>query len=972
MTSSRMLILLLIAAAVCVASAGVGAADGVDVTFEGRFGGATYAVAVSGNYAHIGQGQDIVVLDVSSPDSPVELGRVMTPHIVRDVAVSGDYAYVADGYYGGLRIVDVSSKSEPTLVGSYDTAGSALFVPGSVQGIAVSGDYAYVTEGSNGLLIVDVSNKSVPTLAGSYDTAGCALSVAVSGDYAHVADYINGLVILRMDASGASPPEITRSRLGINTHWYRWVEDFPAYKENIKNFGIIRDGAWWYDLETSDLTGSEWDHANWDYPYDLKTLCGREITYQSGYDNLVKLYQDEDSPELLMVLNQDNNNIPSSDAITAIQYSDYIYHIVERYDGDGVNDMPGLIRSVRYFEVGNEVDYGNMTANPNHDHIPPKDYVEMRLIPAYNAAKAANKDAIVMGAGLGMGSDLYGNDGQEFNTVYFDAMYDNITKNGGNKNNNFYMDKVAIHYYAKPDAEFDENIKKVEDVIQKYESRDKPIWITEFFPLNETGQYDSTTGAFARLLTLMFANKIEMPIIYSLKDEYDVTCVGEEETITPRESIQVIDTVVSTLHGTTPSEAENKDISVEPGKTTYQRVFNDSGKKVTVLWYIDTADPSAVTNCLISPESPQTFTVNALGTANFSTDPSPIHLKIGSKPTYVVETDPPIDLDLYFNKTTTTGVSTERATSFRVGDTLYGKVITSTSTNPVVRIYITMTMPDGTCWYAHYDKSDFVPGIDKLLFSDTKIQLYNDVWNAATNDWLWNIYEFTGGDSGTYRWNCWYEDAETGEILGGDSTEYTFSETPSGTPVGSATGRGEVYLDSSAGTIEDLAAISPNAMPDVPESLNPVYGFFSFEITGTSSGERVNIPLAFPENVPAGTEYWKHGPTPDDTTPHWYQIPVSDDDGDRIIAITLTDGGIGDDDLTENGVIVDDGGPSLSMSEKGDLNRDGNVTSADVLIALRIAVSGEYVPEADIDANGCVNVLDARMIMQAAAGRIEL
>ena len=57
---------------------------------------------------------------------------------------------------------------------------------------------------------------------------------------------------------------------------------------------------------------------------------------------------------------------------------------------------------------------------------------------------------------------------------------------------------------------------------------------------------------------------------------------------------------------------------------------------------------------------------------------------------------------------------------------------------------------------------------------------------------------------------------------------------------------------------------------------------------------------------------------------------------------------------------------------KGDLNHDGILTSADVLIALEIAVSGEYVPEADIDENGCVNALDARMIMQAAAGRIKL
>ncbi len=710
------------------------------------------------------------------------------------------------------------------------------------------------------------------------------------------------------------PPEINRSRLGINTHWNHWAEDLSVYKQKTISFGVVRDQAWWAGLETSDLTGSKWASANWNYSYDTETLCGKEITYQSGLDNLVKLYQDEDSPELLLLLNLKNDNISSFETITADQYYDYVYHVVERYDRDGLDDMPGLIRPIRYFEVGNEVDYIR-TNDSRHGYLSPKDYIEKRLIPAYNAAKAANKDAVIMGSGLGMESDLLGGKTGEFNTAYLEAMYDNIIDNGGSKNNNFYMDKIAIHYYSQNEHPefFDENIKEVENVIMNKEGREKPIWITEFAPA-------SPPSLYARLLTLMFTNRIEMPVIYNLKDDskesfglYDVTCEGDEETITPRESIQVIDTVLSTLHSTTSSETENENIFIEPGKTTYKRVFNNSDKKVTVLWYIDAADPGAVTNYEVSPESPQTFTIDVLGTANFS-QTSPIHLEIGSEPTYVVEADLPIDVDLYFNRTTTAGVSTERAAGFAIGDTLYGKIKTSTSTDHLVKTYITITMPDGTCKYAYYDKPDFTPGIDKLLLSDKKVQLYDGVWHAITDDWLWNIYEFTGGDSGIYAWNCWYEDSETGEILGGNSTEYTFSTTPSGTPVNSATGKGEVYLDSSAGTLENLVAISPDDMPAMPDSLNPVYGFFSFNITGISSGQSVNIPLAFPDNVPTGTEYWKYGPTPDDITPHWYQIPVSDDDGDRIIAITLTDGGIGDDDLTANSVIIDDGGPSLPLT----------------------------------------------------------
>jgi len=48
---------------------------------------------------------------------------------------------------------------------------------------------------------------------------------------------------------------------------------------------------------------------------------------------------------------------------------------------------------------------------------------------------------------------------------------------------------------------------------------------------------------------------------------------------------------------------------------------------------------------------------------------------------------------------------------------------------------------------------------------------------------------------------------------------------------------------------------------------------------------------------------------------------------------------------------------------RGDLNHDGDITRADVVIVLGIAVRGEYTPGADMDKNGYVNALDARMVL---------
>jgi len=79
----------------------------IPVTLVGQWGGQSYAVAVSGNRAYLGMGYRLVVLDVSNPSSPTVLGMSeVLPGIVKGVAVSGNYAYVADGG-AGLQVIAI-------------------------------------------------------------------------------------------------------------------------------------------------------------------------------------------------------------------------------------------------------------------------------------------------------------------------------------------------------------------------------------------------------------------------------------------------------------------------------------------------------------------------------------------------------------------------------------------------------------------------------------------------------------------------------------------------------------------------------------------------------------------------------------------------------------------------------------------------------------------------------------------------
>jgi len=173
---------------------GFGSADSLDVELFSHFGGIVNDVAVSGNYAYVAQGSDLAVYDVTNVSDSLEVGRAITTSGVRDIAIMNNYAYLADSE-NGLVIVDVTNSSSPEIVGSCDTAGYA-------NSVVLSGNYAYVADENNGLVIIDITNNSAPAIIGTY-IDDPAYVVAVSGNYAYVSDAWNGISIVNISDPAA-------------------------------------------------------------------------------------------------------------------------------------------------------------------------------------------------------------------------------------------------------------------------------------------------------------------------------------------------------------------------------------------------------------------------------------------------------------------------------------------------------------------------------------------------------------------------------------------------------------------------------------------------------------------------------------------------------------------------------------------------------------------------------------------------
>lgn len=125
----------------------------------------------------------------------------------RNLKISGDRAYVADGKRG-LLVIDITKKV-PVITWKQENV--------SGMGIYIYDNHAYLAAGTEGLHIFDISKPDSPKQIGKCKTNADAWDVWVSGKYAYVADLQKGVTVI--DVSRLSKPQ--------KLSWVTWDEKKP-------------------------------------------------------------------------------------------------------------------------------------------------------------------------------------------------------------------------------------------------------------------------------------------------------------------------------------------------------------------------------------------------------------------------------------------------------------------------------------------------------------------------------------------------------------------------------------------------------------------------------------------------------------------------------------------------------------------------------------------------------------------------
>ncbi len=137
-------------------------------------------------------------------------------------------------------------------------------------------------------------------------------------------------------------------------------------------------------------------------------------------------------------------------------YKTFLLNLVDRYDGDGSNDMPGLTKPIKYWDIMNEPEFDMFFRGSQEDFVEIFNF-SSKII------KEKQKDAVIVMAGAaGMFPE---------NKQYWKSVLPKIKD---------HFDIANIHHISGPDGQCDRELWVDEfAALLKSVNVDKPIWVTE-------------------------------------------------------------------------------------------------------------------------------------------------------------------------------------------------------------------------------------------------------------------------------------------------------------------------------------------------------------------------------------------------------------------------------------------------------------------------------------------------------------
>ncbi len=162
--------------------------DNLNCTLLGEWPyGLCEAVYATGDTLFMANGRTLQIYEISDVQNPVLISEVVTKGIINAIQVQDQTAFIGN-YKEGLIIIDVSDPVNPTEISRYPGNDETY----EVQDLCVKDNVVFLI--TNDITALDISNKSEPTLISVLDAHYCQ-DFHIAGDYCFTTGYNDGTTI---------------------------------------------------------------------------------------------------------------------------------------------------------------------------------------------------------------------------------------------------------------------------------------------------------------------------------------------------------------------------------------------------------------------------------------------------------------------------------------------------------------------------------------------------------------------------------------------------------------------------------------------------------------------------------------------------------------------------------------------------------------------------------------------------------